>query len=297
MEENRVNLEIFDKTIEKAEKDPETALKSLKVEGKWRLGQKGPQFESEIKYENGRVIVYSDEPTFLGGGGMAVNPIQYCLYGVASCFAATFAKWAGKEGVELEELTVKIEARLDMSRSFGTSDNPILNDLILDTRLLNTDLNGIHGLYSSKHAGPCIIDFETFLTHAGQFPPSFLQQRLSFSADQDFFSDQLIYQIGESPKTETSKLDKAELWIGGVESELVAFYHNNPEKLHEMPDRLFESLVASICSKPCLLMVAPITSSPTCLSTGRLSPMHFGMTSHVQATTRMFVSFCMWDIK
>ena len=150
MDANRVNLENFDKTIEKAEKDPETALKSLKVEGKWRLGQKGPQFESEIKYENGRVIVYSDEPTFLGGGGMAVNPIQYCLYGVASCFAATFAKWAGKEGVELEELTVKIEARLDMSRSFGTSDNPILNDLILDlsvkSEASDEDIERIHQL-------------------------------------------------------------------------------------------------------------------------------------------------------
>ncbi len=150
MDANRVNLENFDKTIEKAEKDPETALKSLKVEGKWRLGQKGPQFESEIKYENGRVIMYSDEPSFLGGGGMAVNPIQYCLFGVASCFAATFAKWAGKEGVELEELTVKIEARLDMSRSFGTSDNPILNDMILDlsvkTEASDEDVERIHQL-------------------------------------------------------------------------------------------------------------------------------------------------------
>ncbi len=32
------------------------------------------------------------------------------------------------------------------------------------------------------------------------------------------------------------------------------------------------TLVASIFSNPCLLMVAPMTSSPVCLSTGRLSP-------------------------
>ena len=131
MEVNRINLEAFDKTIEKAKKDPTSALKSLKVEGRWRLGEKGPQFESELKYENGRVILYADEPTILGGGGMSINPIQYCLYGIASCFAATFAKWAAVEGVELEELTITAQADLDMSISFGVSDNPVLNKMIL----------------------------------------------------------------------------------------------------------------------------------------------------------------------
>ncbi len=131
MEVNRVNIEAFDKTIEKAKKDSESALKTLKVEGKWRLGEKGPQFESELKYENGRVILYADEPSFLGGGGTSVNPIQYCLFGIASCFAATFAKWAAIEGVELEELTVTAKADLDMSISFGVADNPILNKMTL----------------------------------------------------------------------------------------------------------------------------------------------------------------------
>ncbi|MHA2424145.1 MAG: OsmC family protein [Candidatus Thorarchaeota archaeon] len=131
MEKNRVNLDEFGQTIAEAEKDLTTALKTLKVEGTWRLGQKGPQFESELKYENGRVILYSDEPTFLGGGGTSVNPIQYCLFGVASCFAATFAKWAALEGVLLEELVVAAVANLDMSRSFGLTENPIMSNMTL----------------------------------------------------------------------------------------------------------------------------------------------------------------------
>jgi len=150
-----------------------------------------------------------------------------------------------KADLELASLR-QVDLRHTNFEDANLSYADVTQSTFANTLLLNTDLNGIHGLYSSKHAGPCIIDFETFLTHAGQFPPSFLQQRLSFSVNQDFFSDQLIYQIGESTKTETAKLDKAELWIEGVESELVTFYHNNPEKLHEMPDRLFESLVASI---------------------------------------------------
>ena len=123
---NKVNLEAFDRTIEDAEKDLTTALKTLKVKGIWRLEENGPQFESELKYENGRVILYSDEPSFLGGGGTSVNPIQYCLYGMASCFAATFAKWAAKEEIVLDELLVTVETKLDMSRSFGLSENPIM---------------------------------------------------------------------------------------------------------------------------------------------------------------------------
>lgn len=132
MEKNRINLETFDRSVKEAEKDSETALKTLKVEGRWRLGEKGPQFESELKYENGRIILYADEPSFLGGGGMSVNPIQYCLFGIASCFAATFAKWAAIEGIELEELTIKIQADLDMSRSFGLTENPILDKMTID---------------------------------------------------------------------------------------------------------------------------------------------------------------------
>lgn len=132
MEVNRIRLDPFDKTVKEAEKDPSSALKSLKVEGRWRLGENGPQFESELKYENGRVILFADEPTILGGGGMAVNPIQYCMFGIASCFAATFAKWAAKEGVELEELAITAKADLDMSISFGVSDNPILDKMTLN---------------------------------------------------------------------------------------------------------------------------------------------------------------------
>lgn len=131
MEMNRVNLEAFDHAIEETQKDLASALKTVKVEGRWRLGERGSQFESELEYQNGKVILNSDEPTFLGGGGTSLNPIQYCLFGVASCFAATFAKWAAKEGVVLEELRTTIEAHMDMSRSFGLSENPILQNMTL----------------------------------------------------------------------------------------------------------------------------------------------------------------------
>ena len=49
----------------------------------------------------------------------------YCLYGSASCYAATFATMAAMEGVELESFTVHAESGIDFSKVLGLSENPI----------------------------------------------------------------------------------------------------------------------------------------------------------------------------
>ena len=126
---NRVDLEKFNLTLKEAEKNPTSAKKTMKIEGKWRIGKEGPQFESEIGYEKGKIILYADEPSFLGGDGSAPNPVQYCIMGAVACFSATFAKWAAMEGIMLEELKISAEAQLDMSKSFGLSENPILENI------------------------------------------------------------------------------------------------------------------------------------------------------------------------
>ena len=34
---NRINIDVFKETIEKAKKDPSSSLKNLEIEGEWRL--------------------------------------------------------------------------------------------------------------------------------------------------------------------------------------------------------------------------------------------------------------------
>lgn len=127
---NRVDVDKFRETVEKARKDPATGKKTMEVEGEWRLGKTGPQFESRIKTEKGgEITLFSDETLILGGGGTAPNPVQYCIYGLIACYAATFAKWAAMEGIVLRSFRIKATANMDLTRAFGVSQNAILEQL------------------------------------------------------------------------------------------------------------------------------------------------------------------------
>ncbi len=58
----------------------------------------------------------------MGGRGLRPDPVQYCLFGMASCFASTYAAVAAAEGVALKRLRIAMENELDMSRALGVSD-------------------------------------------------------------------------------------------------------------------------------------------------------------------------------
>lgn len=125
---NRVDVGKFKETVEKARK--EGGKKTVEIEGEWRLGKDGPQFESKIKTEKGgETTIRSDETIILGGGGTAPNPVQYCIYGLIACYAATFAKWAAMDGVVLRKFRIKAQANMDLTKSFGLSENLILESL------------------------------------------------------------------------------------------------------------------------------------------------------------------------
>lgn len=121
---NNVNLDKLKATVEKAKAGLGTLKKVNKVEGEWLFGEGRPQFRAAVKTEKGKIALEADQPSFLGGGGSAPGPMIYCLYGVASCFAATFATIAAKEGIELTKLKIIAESHVDLSRSMGLSDNP-----------------------------------------------------------------------------------------------------------------------------------------------------------------------------
>ncbi|WP_410508172.1 OsmC family protein [Methanosarcina hadiensis] len=124
---NRVEVDRFSETIQKARKDPSKAKKVIEFEGNWEIGRTGPQFSTKIKSENGgEFLIQSDEPTALGGGGTAPNPVQYGLYGIAACFAASFAKWTAMEGIVLNQFKIKVRADMDLSASFGIFQEPVI---------------------------------------------------------------------------------------------------------------------------------------------------------------------------
>ncbi len=68
----------------------------------------------------------SDFAPFMGGKGLAPDPIQYCLYGLAACYAATFVSLAAMEGLTLGDVKIAVENKVDLTRTLGLSSNPIV---------------------------------------------------------------------------------------------------------------------------------------------------------------------------
>ena len=116
--------------VEDARSDPARARRVQLVEGVWNTDE-GPQFRAEIRFEKGAQIMEADQPSTQGGDGRAPNPMLYCLFGLASCYAATFATVAAIEGVEVRALRARAEGRVDHSRALGLSSDPPIEQIAL----------------------------------------------------------------------------------------------------------------------------------------------------------------------
>ncbi|MFQ6124866.1 MAG: OsmC family protein [Candidatus Heimdallarchaeota archaeon] len=136
---NRVNLDRLEDTGQKMMGDPNEAKKITRIEGEWLLdATEDPQFRAEIQTEKGTFSLEADQPTSLGGEGTRPGPMHYCLYGVASCTAATFATSAATEGVLLRKMSVTVESHMDFSKTMGISENPIVEEVKLQI-VIDTD--------------------------------------------------------------------------------------------------------------------------------------------------------------
>lgn len=124
MKLNNVDVDKLKNVKAEIQKDLSRAKKVNRVEGEWNPGE-GSQFRAVVNFEGGKMTIEADQPTFLGGGGTQPGPMIYCLYGSASCYAATFATFAAMEGVELKKLKIIAESFMDFSKVLGLSDNPI----------------------------------------------------------------------------------------------------------------------------------------------------------------------------
>lgn len=122
---NRINIDRFCETVQNAKSDLSKSKKVIAFEGNWEIGKDGPQFSAYINTENGgKFLIQSDEPVALGGSGVAPNPVQYGLYGIAACYSAAFVKWISMEGIKIEKFKVKVKADMDIAASLGIFKEP-----------------------------------------------------------------------------------------------------------------------------------------------------------------------------
>jgi len=123
---NHMNLEGLQIFVEDAKKDLSKAKKSKKIECSWNFDEGKPQIEAKVQHPKGETILRSDFAPFMGGEGLAPDPIQYCLFGLAACFAGTFMSMATMMGIKIQDLRVSAENFTDLSKTLGLTDNPIV---------------------------------------------------------------------------------------------------------------------------------------------------------------------------
>ena len=139
MKINNINLDKAGAFVEEAKKDKSKAIKVKRVEGTWNFNEGNPQFASTLEHANGSTIVEADAPPFLGGNGLKPDPVQYCLFGLAACFAQTFALIAAEKGIELDKLKVSAENKVNLSMALGLGNEPIVEGVKLLVEVNNVD--------------------------------------------------------------------------------------------------------------------------------------------------------------
>ena len=128
---NNINTTAAGKFMEEAKNDPQVARKSKRVEGEWVFEEGKTQFKATLAFKEGERVVESDFAPFMGGMGLAPDPIQYCLYGMAACYAGTFVSLATMEGIALRKLKIAVENKVDLTRTLGLSENPVVEGVEL----------------------------------------------------------------------------------------------------------------------------------------------------------------------
>lgn len=126
---NNVDVQFLQKVRNEFENDPARARKTQIIEGEWIFKDGGPQFQAEISYETGKMVLQSDQPTSLGGSGILPGPMHYCFFGLASCYTSTFAIMASMLGIKLDQLTCRVEAEVNFSKVFGLSEIPVMEEV------------------------------------------------------------------------------------------------------------------------------------------------------------------------
>lgn len=132
---NNVDVGAIQGFADQVANDETVGKKRKIVTGRWQFTPGQPQFTAELEHPSGRQTTETDFAPFMGGQGLRPDPVTYCLYGFASCFAGTFAVVASVEGVKLDKLEVTLENVVDLSRSVGVSDRPVTQGMTATLRV------------------------------------------------------------------------------------------------------------------------------------------------------------------
>ena len=126
MKRNNVNLAAVGALVERAKMDPGAAKLQKRVEGAWNFRDGAPQFIATVAHGDSRSTLLADMAVPFGGAGLAPDPLQYMLFGLAACYTATLVMVASMEGVDLGDVKAVAENAVDVSNVFGLGERPLM---------------------------------------------------------------------------------------------------------------------------------------------------------------------------
>jgi uncharacterized OsmC-like protein len=108
---NQVDLEAVGGLVQAINAEPEKAQTVWAAQVRWTGG-----FSSEARVRD-FAPTPSDEPSGLGGGDAAPNPVEQLLAALGNCLAVGYAANASVANIAIEELNIALEGDIDL-RSF-----------------------------------------------------------------------------------------------------------------------------------------------------------------------------------
>lgn len=110
---NDVDIAKVASLAEKIGKEPHVAETTWRAEVKWHRG-----FRSEAKVRD-FAPSRSDEPEQLGGSNTGPNPVEQLLGALGNCLAVGYAANATVAGIEIKDMTIDVEGKLDLHTFLG----------------------------------------------------------------------------------------------------------------------------------------------------------------------------------
>lgn len=107
--------QIFSQHQSALSEHPEQGLFTFKAESR---GQDGLHRRVSIR----DFTVDVDEPPLLGGTDRAANPVEYALAALATCQEITYRLHAAALGIDLTEVSVKLQGDIDLRGFFRAAD-------------------------------------------------------------------------------------------------------------------------------------------------------------------------------
>ncbi|AQX14841.1 hypothetical protein BCR15_02000 [Tessaracoccus lapidicaptus] len=126
---NNLDLDVLAGVMERGRSDDAVFRLRKRVEGRWSFEAGQPAFTASIQHGSTSTDLQVDVAPGFGGQGLAPDPLQYMLAGLAACYAATLVTIAATEGVELDDLSVVAEQDVNVAAVYDLGDSPLMEQI------------------------------------------------------------------------------------------------------------------------------------------------------------------------